>query len=748
MQMQIFSNIPALFTKNALGVSESALQKSLRRLSSGLRINSAADDAAGLGISNKMQAQIRGLDQASRNAQDGISMIRTAEGGLNESQAILHRMRELSVQAGNDTLTSVDRRYIQEEIDQLTSELGRIASTTQFNRKKLLDGSSSALWSSSSPEVSAVIRGNLKGTDEIGREGESEGNFLIDITVTDRGLPEIQKTHTFGYLEKPALDTAKVVFVVDQTGSMAGMIDTVRENISSFVSRIKSQGVEDVRIGIATYYDNTFAARQFPGGDLWSGNETDVEILLNEIASGPLPGGTEDHYWAIDNAVAAYDSTYGENTIVGDRVFQSRYMVLITDEEGNAGTYGISENQAEIALLGTGPERAIEFTAVQHPATPVAGLISSTGGMPPLLYTDPNWGTDLSSTLGSKIGEQASIPDHPPLGDLDLSFIRQFFSPEGRFLLEEPQTVTLHQGDRSASVTIYSNDTLAGVAKKLNDAVADGLGQRRYAVNGLSSFASYVEGKDILPHSPQSVPGTIVLRSVVPGKDGRISLSGDEDILKALGLNTIQEAEESFRRASVTDAHSGKTVASGAVFTGSLLVGAVHPEVDISLNPMAGLSAVWSETQKTFRLESTGKYSAVLHLAAQSTVFQIGSNEQEDLGVLFGDMSAKGLGLLPPPPSVLNGELAAETLSRIDKAIDRVSLQRAHLGAYQNRLEHTILNLTAASSNLSSSESRIRDLDMAKEIMNFTRLNIMMQAGNSMLAQANQLPQSVLELMK
>ena len=158
MQMQIFSNIPALFTKNALGVSESALQKSLRRLSSGLRINSAADDAAGLGISNKMQAQIRGLDQASRNAQDGISMIRTAEGGLNESQAILHRMRELSVQAGNDTLTSVDRRYIQEEIDQLTSELGRIASTTQFNRKKLLDGSSSALWSSSSPEVSASWR--------------------------------------------------------------------------------------------------------------------------------------------------------------------------------------------------------------------------------------------------------------------------------------------------------------------------------------------------------------------------------------------------------------------------------------------------------------------------------------------------------------------------------------------------------------------------------------------------------------
>lgn len=122
--MRIFNNISALFAKNALGVSESDLQKSIRRLSSGLRINSAADDAAGLAISNKMRAQVTGLDQAGRNAQDGISMIQTAEGGLNESHAILQRMRELSVQAANDTLTSSDRQHIQREIDQLNRHPG------------------------------------------------------------------------------------------------------------------------------------------------------------------------------------------------------------------------------------------------------------------------------------------------------------------------------------------------------------------------------------------------------------------------------------------------------------------------------------------------------------------------------------------------------------------------------------------------------------------------------------------------
>ncbi|NCB53319.1 MAG: flagellin, partial [Clostridia bacterium] len=181
--MQIFNNIPALLTQNALGVSESELQKSIRRLSSGLRINSAADDAAGLGISEKMRAQIKGLDQANRNAQDGISMIQTAEGALSESQSLLQRMRELSVQAANDTLTSSDRQHIQREVDQLTEELGRIASTTQFNKKKLLDGSSSVLWSTSELGAEVVVRGSLRTTDEFGQKMVQEGNYNIHLST-------------------------------------------------------------------------------------------------------------------------------------------------------------------------------------------------------------------------------------------------------------------------------------------------------------------------------------------------------------------------------------------------------------------------------------------------------------------------------------------------------------------------------------------------------------------------------------
>ncbi|NIK79339.1 flagellin [Paenibacillus castaneae] len=139
--MIINHNIAALNTHRQLSSNNAGASKSLEKLSSGLRINRAGDDAAGLAISEKMRGQIRGLDQASRNSQDGISLIQTAEGALNETHSILQRMRELAVQSGNDTNTAQDRTNLQDEMDQLGKEIDRISSTTQFNTKNLIDGS-------------------------------------------------------------------------------------------------------------------------------------------------------------------------------------------------------------------------------------------------------------------------------------------------------------------------------------------------------------------------------------------------------------------------------------------------------------------------------------------------------------------------------------------------------------------------------------------------------------------------------
>ena len=138
--MVVQHNMAASNANRQLGISTSSLSKSTEKLSSGYRINRAADDAAGLSISEKMRSQIRGLNKASSNAQDGISAIQTAEGALNEAHSILQRMNELATQSANDTNTTADRTAVQSEVNALSKELSRIASTTQFNTQNLLDG--------------------------------------------------------------------------------------------------------------------------------------------------------------------------------------------------------------------------------------------------------------------------------------------------------------------------------------------------------------------------------------------------------------------------------------------------------------------------------------------------------------------------------------------------------------------------------------------------------------------------------
>ena len=140
MAMVVQHNLTAMNSNRQLGVTTSAQAKSAEKLSSGYRINRAGDDAAGLKISEKMRSQVRGLNRASTNAQDGVSLIQTAEGALNEAHSILQRMNELAVQGANDTNENIDREAINEELDALTTELDRISSTTQFNTQNLIDG--------------------------------------------------------------------------------------------------------------------------------------------------------------------------------------------------------------------------------------------------------------------------------------------------------------------------------------------------------------------------------------------------------------------------------------------------------------------------------------------------------------------------------------------------------------------------------------------------------------------------------
>jgi flagellin len=245
------------------------------------------------------------------------------------------------------------------------------------------------------------------------------------------------------------------------------------------------------------------------------------------------------------------------------------------------------------------------------------------------------------------------------------------------------------------------------------------------------------------------VDGTLLLHSAIAGLAGRISISGDEDLIKALGFAEIQSASDTIYDLRISDAHTGDLLVPAVRISGGTMYGVLHENIDIRLinNFAIALDArsLRTDGYGSYIFEESGRDEFTVHIAAASVVLQIGANQGENMFISFGDISSAALGV--DKVSVRDRELAARAVTIIDSAIGRVSTKRARLGAYQNRLEHTITNLTATSANTTAAMSRISDADMAKEMINFTRLSILSEAGVSMLGQANQLPQNVLMLL-
>ena len=236
--MVVQHNLSAMNTSRQLNSVTSSLSKSTEKLSSGYRINRAADDAAGLSISEKMRSQIRGLNKASDNAQDGISLIQVAEGALNETHSILQRMNELATQAANDTNTSSDRKAIQQEVDQLTSEIDRIRSTTQFNTQNLLDGSFSKknlqIGSLSGQSISISVS-NMNATS-LGVNGLKVSSF----SGAGEAMSKIQVA-----IDKVSTQRSKLGALQNRLEHTINNLDTTSENTQAAESRIRDTDMAD-----------------------------------------------------------------------------------------------------------------------------------------------------------------------------------------------------------------------------------------------------------------------------------------------------------------------------------------------------------------------------------------------------------------------------------------------------------------------------------------------------------------------
>ena len=575
--MRIQHNVTALNSYRNLRGNNSALSKNLEKLSSGYRINRAGDDAAGLAVSEKMRAQIRGLETAEKNAQDGISLVQTAEGALTEVHSMLNRMVELATQSANGTYdNAVDRKNLQSEVASLKNEIDRISQASNYNGIKLLDGSmSNKAMNTKAPEVkgSSLLltedikaqagEQTLKFAATTATNGPKEGGkFAISINYKEGTGAEKVKTFEFDVVK----NGTKLEFqdkdgnVMGEAAAVTGVVTDAE--LSKLAAKAINQDADLKKIFTA------------------DGAAADMKLAAKEkgLKGGEVVGATA-YATKADGSLAIATDAYdkAEVKVVKDRVdaghaYDFKGNIVFGDDEAGT-THGIRETE------------------------------------------------DINKAIFEVNGEKF----------------------------------------------IFVNN---GLTKDQWDAVIKS-GAHHVSVNAAAAAPA---DKDIAE----------MARKI-------------EDVT---GLKATQG-----------------TVATG-VFT-------------------AGTAA----TDKMLKFDNAGKAED------KSLTLQIGDTADafNKMKVSIQAMDVKSLGIDGVDVSTQDG--ASVAVDKIKNAINSVSSTRGDLGALQNRLEHTINNLGVMTENITDAESRIRDTDMAKEMMAYTKNNILMQASQAMLAQANQIPQGVLQLL-
>lgn len=806
MALSIYNNVTSLGAQRYLNVANNAQTKSLQRLSSGLRINTAADDASGLAISEKLRGQISGMKRASMNAQDGISYLQTAEGAMASVTSMLQRMRELAVQAGNGTYTTNDREMLQLEVDQLKDEINRISQTSEFNTKKLLDGSGTALWSSTENYLGAVVRG----------PAAAEGNYKVDTSVQP-GQNNVYKSQIMqvndGVLVAEVTNTdpedASVTSVRDPENipvtNTSGMTITVKgetDDIDADTNRTHTLTAMQTYHGAEGSQSNwRVTSATYTNGDNTMSGYYEIEIV--DTTDGSVSGGFTYRYrymdsktgemssWveaeAIANATAvitlnlggvAAGGTSAQMTLrlpgagstiqPGDKIV-STFDAASTAFNGSASGSGslqidngpvLTFSAAGSLVKADNGDEKIDYNEIKyHMATmdPTTGVIDY-GSLTVEFRegqagaTTPTAGVLVSGTTTVNIRDNG-----PATKDTKLSDLTQFTNADGVNILANTQELTIYNQGKSTTIYLEQDDTIEDFDKKLTDALMElGLGADESTSSGRTvneSLVRYVSKEGVANSDSykatagtnESVPGTFVIQTAALGTDSELVFTGDQNLMNALGLAPIQEGVNSSIDVTVTDAHTGKFIGSDNINDGKARN--IIDGIDITIEQDAGIEPVWNDSTKSFEFNATKEVStAYLHVVDNRTELQIGANQGQTLNISVGQLDTTGLEI--DDVYVMDMELSQRSITKIDKALEILSATRATVGAQMNRLEYTISNLDTARENLTAAESRIRDLDIAEETTNLTKNQILVQSATSMVAQANKIPQQALSLLQ
>jgi len=781
--MRINHNITAINTHRQMGISELDGSKSMEKLSSGFRINRAGDDAAGLAISEKMRGQVRGLTMASKNSSDTISLIQTAEGALAETHSILQRMRELAVQSANDTNTDKDREELQAEVTQLKAEIDRIGNTTEFNTKKLLEGSATGVRD----EIVGTVRVNNNSSVVIdaNKENAMEANISNDKSWAFDGAYMLVKTNQTHDAD------GNNVFKADDYNLVGPDGNVYKFKAYTPDTQIKASGLEA----------GTIIAE---GGETrhMTGNIGDAIKTFSNWPQTVTPG-TADTTAVIGAALTETElmMVKGGSTLVAGSNFTLTGVSNVTiDNTGGSGLNYIPKPGITAITLGAGDR--IELTV-------------ATGTSPAILEVGNSITLDDGTVLKNNGSGNVSIENGSLkiTNDLDTATTTgnvKDFNIAAQSTLHQDSTVRVAELDlvlasnlKVERGTISTNVTIGNSAGLVMGDIGHleaGCVLAKGSMLGTSGNADWnlkieVKGKEVevnWDHTTKVL--TVGGEMVAAGKsitleDGTVlthksnigtptTATGDifveqgsiktaQDIAYADGLSAIMDvfiiAKDSTLVAGTQlggragdSLHATVNLMAGTVinegnadknFSGSVTMTAGGKSMQFSANTGNALDARYYDLKTTDSFTFIfSKYDAASSALNDSLMSQIGANSGQTTFLSINDMRSKALGVADVDIATKWG--AATAIETVNNALQKVSHQRSSLGALQNRLEHTIKNLDTAAENLQAAESRIRDVDMAKEVMEFTKNNILQQASQAMLAQANQQPQSVLQLLR
>ena len=696
--MKIQHNLWAMNANRNIKINTGKSAKTTEKLSSGYRINRAADDAAGLSISEKMRRLIRGLTQASRNCQDGISMVQTAEGALNEVHDMLQRMNELAVQSANGTNAEADREALQQEFAQIQDEIDRVSQTTQFNEMRLFadEDSGTGTNGGNTPSVTSLDGADseapvmrmmsLRSVAAVAETSVTVGDFTLTGTGLVEGTDYSYSNNTLTILSDKAITisgtttTDKIVIgdgntAINANVTLSGV--TIDVSNSKFTTAFMVNNGSTLNLTLADGTTNTLKSGMNCAG-LWV--DEGETLIIGGSGTLNASGGL----WSA--GIGSNSDVDGGNITINSG--------RINAQGGSSGGAGIgggnSSNGGNITING--------------------GTIIAKGG---------NDGTGIGGGMSS----------------------------DGGNITITGGTVIAQGGEYGSGIGGGRNSTAGNIS--ITGGTIEATGGTKAA--GIGCGWGKNDGNIAISGGTVTAKGGTGGAGIGGAADGTggMSISVSGGTVEAIGGNGATAIGAGFGGAGGTFTTAGS--GNGAELTattkdnsGNIIQ---NPLIEQLISDTSDIDS-WNIKLNGVVIENQPTIGGAAGTAKNSWWIQAGAEAGQGINIEIGAMNTKVLGIDKGTANILTQESSGNAITAVSGAIEKLSEQRSRLGAYQNRLEHTIRNLDNVVENTTYAESRIRDSDMAELMVEHANNNIIMQAAQAMLAQANHQPDGVLQLLQ